>query len=225
MNEAAERHGFIVVYPSQPSHAHPQRCWNWYDRGHQKRDAGEPAQLAALTRQVIESHHADPARIYVAGLSAGGAMATILGEAYPDLFAAVGVHSGLPARAANDLGSALRAMSGTSAHEGLLSSRVPVIVFHGDADTTVHPSNADAILASHSASGHVVTQEHVTAPDGTSAMRTHHADKNGRVMAEHWVLHGGNHAWSGGCVNHTLSSARGPSASDEMLRFFKSHAL
>ncbi len=136
MNEAARRQGCFVLYPAQSRQANPQRCWNWFKHNHQERGRGEPALLVAMTRNVMAQHAIDPARVYVAGLSAGGAMATILGAAYPDVYAALGVHSGLAAGAAKDLPSALAAMqSGGRADSGAVS-RLPTIVFHGDADTT-----------------------------------------------------------------------------------------
>jgi poly(hydroxyalkanoate) depolymerase family esterase len=114
MNAAAREQGFYVLYPAQAQKANPSRCWNWFKHNHQARGRGEPALLAGMTRAVIDRHGIDPQRVYVAGLSAGGAMAAILGVAYPDLFAAVGVHSGLPAGAARDLPSALAAMHGAA---------------------------------------------------------------------------------------------------------------
>ena len=146
MNEAARAEGCFVLYPAQSQQANPQRCWNWFKHSHQERGRGEPALLAAMTRQVMERHDIDPARVYVAGLSAGGAMAAILGETYPDLFAAIGVHSGLASGSAKDLPSALAAMrSGADAAASAVAG-VPTIVFHGDADATVHPDNGHHVI-------------------------------------------------------------------------------
>ena len=146
MNEVAQARGFYVLYPAQSRQANPHGCWNWFQHDHQQRDRGEPALLAGMTRQTMEQHAIDPRRVYVAGLSAGGAMAAILGAAYPDLYAAVGVHSGLAAGAATGLAAALAAMRGGAAGSGG-PHRVPTIVFHGDADSTVHPANGDEVMA------------------------------------------------------------------------------
>ena len=147
MNDAALANGFFVLYPAQSQQANPQRCWNWFKHNHQARGRGEPELLAGMTRDVMARYAIDPTRVYVAGLSAGGAMAAILGDAYPDLFAAVGVHSGLATGIAKDLPSALGAMNGGGSRPNGAASGVPTIVFHGDADATVHPGNGDHVIA------------------------------------------------------------------------------
>ena len=145
MNELAREMGFAVLYPAQSQDANPARCWNWFDKDHQQRGHGEPAVLAGLTHAVMTEHGFDARRVYVAGLSAGGAMAAVLGQAYPDLYAAVGIHSGLASGAADDLMSALSAMQhGQAANapaRGGVADPVPTIVFHGDSDAVVHPDN------------------------------------------------------------------------------------
>ncbi|HEY8357500.1 MAG TPA: PHB depolymerase family esterase, partial [Ramlibacter sp.] len=146
MNEAAREQGCFVLYPAQSRQANPQGCWNWFKHSHQQRGRGEPALLAGMTRDVMQKHGIDPARVYVAGLSAGGAMAAILADTYPELYAAAGVHSGLAAGSANDLSSALGAMRTGSAGGAAKASARPIIVFHGDADRTVHPSNGAHVL-------------------------------------------------------------------------------
>src|SRR5690606_23178977 len=160
MNAQADRHGFAVLYPAQSRSANQSACWNWFQPGHQAAGRGEPAILADMAREAAERHAIPSNRLFVAGLSAGGAMAAILGTAYPDVFAAIGVHSGLPAGAARDLESALAAMKrgaatagGSGAARGAATARRPMrtIVFHGRQDRTVHPSNgrqvAEAALA------------------------------------------------------------------------------
>lgn len=224
MNELARTEGFYVLYPEQSARANPQRCWNWFKSQHQQRDRGEPATLAAITRHVMASHGIDPARVYVAGLSAGGAMAAVLGQAYPDLFAAVGVHSGLAPGAATDLPGALAAMKG---HETAapVPCRVPTIVFHGDADATVHARNGTAVFDAARPGDATVRSERRTQRKGRAATCHQCVTDDGRVMAEHWVVHGGAHAWSGGHSAGSYTDPAGPDASAEMLRFFLSHRL
>ena len=233
MNAHARQAGFAVLYPEQTQHANAQKCWNWFKPQHQQRGRGEPALLAALTQHVVADVGADPARVYVAGLSAGGAMADILGRCYPDVFAAVGVHSGLPRGAANDVMSALGAMrSGAPAGAGGPGPVPPVIVFHGDADTTVHPSNGAAVV---DAAGRraVAGQGAAEAPQvtqgrsegGRGFTRTVYRAAGNRGALEHWQLHGVGHAWSGGDARGSYTEPKGPDASAEMLRFFRAHAL
>lgn len=230
MNQLARENGFLVLYPAQTQHANSSKCWNWFKSQHQQRGRGEPALLAALTQSVIDAHDVDPDRVYVAGLSAGGAMADILGRSYPDLFAAVGVHSGLPSGAASDLMSALAAMkSGPSAAASNATGGpgVPTIVFHGDADGTVHARNGEAVVqAALAAQDGAATQ--VQASDGRSAQgraytRRVHVDAHGLAAVEQWLLHGAGHAWSGGSARGSYTDPSGPDASAEMLRFFLSH--
>jgi poly(hydroxyalkanoate) depolymerase family esterase len=226
MNALASAHGFLVLYPEQSARANPQRCWNWFKHSHQQRGRGEPALLAGMTREVMAQHGADPARVYVAGLSAGGAMAAILGDTHPDLFAAVGVHSGLAAGAAQDLPSALGAMrTAPPRGAGAPTSGVPTIVFHGDADGTVHPDNAAAVIAASVPPGMTVETQQGVAAGGRRFTRVlHQRAGDSAPRAEHWVVHAAPHAWSGGDPAGSYTDPRGPDASAEMLRFFLAHA-
>lgn len=223
MNDAALAQGFFVLYPAQSQQMNPQRCWNWFKHSHQARGRGEPALLAGMTREVMARHAIDPNRVYVAGLSAGGAMAAILGDAYPDLYAAVGVHSGLAAGVATDLPSALGAMRGGGTTTRAEASGMPTIVFHGDADTTVHPGNGEQVITASVGTAAAVEVEHLKGADGRATTRRVHRADDGTVVAEHWLVHGAAHAWSGGSAEGSYTDARGPDASAEMLRFFLEH--
>ena len=226
MNRLAEERGFIAAYPEQPASANPSACWNWFDVAHQTRDEGEPAILAGVTRAVMAEFAVDPARVYVAGLSAGGAMAAILSAIYPELYAAAGVHSGLPRGAAADLPSALAAMRSSPARPARRAShtngRVRTIVFHGANDKIVHPSNATAILADARAGLADPAQESILAgaAAGRTYTRTLVMDGRGVLQAEYWAIDGLGHAWSGGSPEGSFTDAHGPDASREMLRFF-----
>jgi poly(hydroxyalkanoate) depolymerase family esterase len=223
MNELADELGFVVAYPEQASAANVSRCWNWFQGADQKRDAGEPSLIAGITQEVIARCEVDPNRVYVAGLSAGGAMAAIMGRTYPDLYAAVGIHSGLPYAAARDVSSALAAMRGGARPAGMAAGErigaLPTIVFHGDADTTVHPSNGESAIAQ--ATQDLALQK---IQDGEESGRKYtlitQRDESGQPALEHWLVHGAGHAWSGGSASGSFADPRGPDASRAMLRFF-----
>lgn len=240
MNQLAEEQLFCVLYPAQPMNANSSKCWNWFKADDQQREGGEPAILAGMTRQVIGTYGLDANRVYVAGLSAGGAMATSLAMTYPDLFAAVGVHSGLPHGVAQSLPDALAVMQGgtgplggaSTSRASTWASHVPAVVFHGDRDTTVHPSNADRVVAQYAAGrtanggegGLNKRVERGRVPGGYAYTRTSHHDADGQACLEQWVIHGAGHAWSGGDARGSYTDPRGPDAAREMLRFFLSHA-
>jgi poly(hydroxyalkanoate) depolymerase family esterase len=232
MNELAERVGLYVAYPAQSRQAHAQRCWNWYEPRDQGRGAGEPAIIAGLTRAVTAAHPIDPARVYIAGLSAGGAAALNIARAYPDLYAAVGVHSGLAAGCARDLGSALMAMQvgapglGTTTPFGApaAATRVPTIIFHGEEDGTVSVRNADQVLAQASIAGLTARSETIEGR-GHPFTRTRYRDESGRVIVEDWRVRGAGHAWSGGRPEGSYTDREGPDASRAMLDFFAEHRL
>jgi poly(hydroxyalkanoate) depolymerase family esterase len=226
MDQAALEQGFLVLYPAQTQGANSSRCWNWFKHNHQGRGRGEPALLSAMTLEVVERYGVDPQRVYVAGLSAGGAMAAILGEAYPDVFAAVGVHSGLPCGAATDVASAFAAMgNGAAARPTARGATPPTIVFHGDQDTTVHPVNGEHVLAAASSGTGSTPPEFERARSGNGRNYTRRVfrDPAGRAVAEHWTVHGSGHAWSGGRVGGSYTDPSGPDATAAMLRFFFSH--
>jgi poly(hydroxyalkanoate) depolymerase family esterase len=236
MNELAEQKKCIVLYPEQLSKANSMRCWNWFQTAHQERHAGEPGMIAALTRRVIQSHNADPARVYIAGLSAGGAMAAVVAGLYPELFAALGVHSGIPTGVASDVVSALSAMRRGARRPALAEekdSMMPTIVFHGSGDKTVHPDNGDQIaeaaLAALGASGLALEKSQRTeksaASTGSSrsALRTLYRAADGKAYVEHWSVGSGPHAWSGGNTAGSFTDPQGPDASLAMLEFFLQH--
>ena len=254
MNALAEEHGFVVLYPEQAPRSNSSKCWNWFVPGDQRRGGGEPELLAAMTRHIVATEGIDGARVYAAGLSAGGAMAAILGREYPDLYAAVGVHSGLPQGAAHDVASAFSAMQGGAVPAGLgglpsaglfgvaqaapaaaraPGAGAPVIVFHGDRDSTVHPGNGQQVVAAAldtaSAAGGIVTDRETTTAGGRTVSRTVHRSARsagaGPALAEHWVVHGAGHAWSGGSTAGSYTDVQGPDASREMVRFFETHPL
>jgi len=220
MNALAEEYGCLIAYPAQSHQANAQRCWNWFNAVDQQRGQGEPSILAGLTHDIMTRYVVDPQRVYVAGLSAGGAMAAILGTQYPDLYAAVGVHSGLPFGAAHDLSSALAAMQGEFRRQAPGRS-LPLIVFHGDRDTTVHPANGEELIRRRRRhASDAVAVEPGQVPNGHAYTRTVHQRQDGTIQAEHWVVHGSGHAWSGGDTRGSYTDGRGPSASREMMRFF-----
>lgn len=226
MNLLAKERGVIVVYPGQSSQNHPNRCWHWFDPAHTTRDMGEAAMIASLTRRVLATHGADPARVYVAGLSAGASMALALAHAYPDLYAAAGVHSGLALGAARDQASAIMSMQ--RGNPGARLARpVPTIVFHGSHDRVVHPRNGRlvAIRAREPYVGLRHVQSAGRNPNGHDYAKSIDRINTGRPLVEYWSIQAGGHAWSGGSPRGRFTDPKGPDASHEMLRFFLRHSL
>ncbi|MDP4003934.1 PHB depolymerase family esterase [Methylobacterium sp. NEAU K] len=232
MNQLAERAGLFVVYPAQSRQAHVQRCWNWYEPRDQRRASGEPAIIAGITQAVMAAHAIDPNRVYIAGMSAGGAAALNIARAYPDLYAAVGVHSGLAAGCARDLGSALMAMQvgapglapAVQVGAAPAGQRVPTILFHGEDDGTVTVRNADQVLAQADVAG-LTARSETFEGRGHPFTRTRYRDGTGRVVVEDWRVRGAGHAWSGGRPEGSYTDADGPDASRAMLDFFAEHRL
>ena len=236
MNTLADEHGFIVAYPAQEARANGTKCWNWFRAQDQARDRGEPAVIAGITREVAAGHRIDERRIFVAGLSAGGAMAVVLAATYPELYAAVGVHSGLPYAAAHDVPSAFAVMkSGVPGRSPLspdgdarggAAPAIPAIIFHGDRDATVSAANAEAIVrqvrATRPGDALHPTTSRGTSSSGQAYTRTVLADGARQPVIEHWILHGAGHAWSGGSAGGSFTDPSGPDASAEMIRFFYS---
>ena len=223
MNALAERDGFLVCYPAQTASANGQRCWNWFSADDQRRGRGEPSLIAGITREIMTRYAVDPHRVYVAGLSAGGALAATMGQTYPDLYAAVGVHSGLACGAAHDVSSAFSAMrkGGGAPRREADAAGVPTIVFHGDRDQTVNPVNADEVATQTLNGADVrIWVEDGQVEGGHGWRRTRHLGPDGRAIVEVWAVHGAGHAWSGGSAAGSYTDPQGPDASGEMLRFF-----
>ena len=222
MNALAERHRLVVAYPAQTATHNPNACWNWFRPGDQARGAGEPAIIAGITEALVAEFGVPADRTFVAGLSAGGAMAVVMGETYPELYAAVGVHSGLAHGSASDVVSAFAAMrrAPAAAAPALPQGAPRVIVFHGDADPTVHFSNAAQILARAAAGGATDAPVRVNGKGRRSATCTRVRSAEGAVQAELWMVDGAGHAWSGGSATGSYTDSRGPDASGEMVRFF-----
>lgn len=225
MNELALERDFVVLYPAQGQTANVSRCWNWFKHNHQQRGRGEPSILAGMTQAVMKQHNIDPQRVYVAGLSAGGAMAAILGDTYPELFAAVGVHSGLATGSATNVQGALGAMKSGAAATVASGQTPPTIVFHGDQDATVHPSNGEQVVAASAGAAQPELEQGSSSSNGRAYTRRIYREAGGAVQAEHWAVHGAGHAWSGGSARGSYTDAQGPDASEEMLRFFWANKL
>lgn len=235
MNELAESHGFLVAYPAQTTRANGANCWNWFETAEQSRGGEEVSLIAGIAHEIRKTHCVDERRVFVAGLSAGAAMAVILGATYPDVFAAVGVHSGLPIGSARDVPSAFAAMRGSRAgppsalrpgRDTTPSRGVPTIIFHGDSDITVNASNG-AEVAAQAMSAYASTGESLReqalprkSAQGREFTATRYLDSSGHALVEHWVVHGASHSWSGGNSDGSYTDPKGPNASAEMVRFF-----
>jgi poly(hydroxyalkanoate) depolymerase family esterase len=228
MNELAEKHGCLVAYPEQSNDAYGSRCWNWFDEAHHHRGSGEPALIAGVATKIMSDYAVDPGKVFVAGLSSGGAMAVIVGRSYPDLFTAIGCHSGLAHGAALHRFGAMQAMlhgaDVDARYAAKTAGSVPTIVFHGDLDSTVHPKNGGRVVEQSIQAGPAgmvfVASQETGEATGRSFTRDIHRSKSGDIVAEQWMVHGAGHAWSGGNRRGSYTDANGPDASEEMMRFF-----
>ncbi|HEU4562912.1 MAG TPA: PHB depolymerase family esterase, partial [Longimicrobium sp.] len=232
-NHAAAGAGVIVAWPEQPQANQPMKCWAWYDPAHQSAARGEPALIAGIARQVMAAHRVDPKRVFIAGVSAGAAMAVNTAASYPELFAAVGTHSGIGYRAATEVPQALTVMrSGVSdpailayALQDALGGRtLPLIAIHGGADAVVSPVNSRQLAAQWAG----VHRLQSSAPErttegGLGVERTVWKDADGKPMVELRIVDGLGHAWSGGSPEGTYTDARGPDASRTILQFLLAH--
>jgi poly(hydroxyalkanoate) depolymerase family esterase len=249
MNDVAEANRFLVVYPEQSRRANLLRCWNWFRPEHQERGAGEPSILAAVVGQVQSTYNVDPDRVYVAGVSAGGAMAAILAATYPDLFAALAVLAGAEFKAASSASEGFAAMKrggpdptrqGQLAFEVMGSGiaqakrrRMPVIVFHGTADDRVAPVNADQVIdqwdktnaclaVEHAETGFSLTERVISSevPGGYAYQKHVYVEHDSKLLMEKWLVQGLGHAWSGSPKPSKYGDPKGPNASAEIWRFF-----
>jgi poly(hydroxyalkanoate) depolymerase family esterase len=239
MNDLADQQGFLVVYPAQRARANGQKCWNWFDTKDQVREQGEPSLIAGLTLEVAAGYAVEEQHIFIAGMSSGAAMAVIMGATYPELFAAVGAHSGLPYGAAYDLSSAFAAMWGSttlfglpmlvtqrSPHWSTATRPVPTIVFHGDEDSTVRPHNGDEIinqavqLAGLAHGDLEKSVKRIRRSNGREYTATSYRFAATQSVIEHRALHGAGHAWSGGSPDGSHTDPEGPDASAQMVEFF-----
>ena len=225
MNAIAQKHGLAVAYPAQTRSDNASSCWNWFSPSNQARGKGEPAIIASLTRGLMEEFGLGRGDVFVAGLSAGGAMAVILADTYPDVFSAAGIHSGLARGTASSLLSAISAMrsGGTPAPAATTRGRagqgVRRIIFHGDADGTVHPANAQQIVVA-AVGKREPAQVSPLSAAGRDYVRSDYRAKDGSIDVELWQIKGTGHAWSGGKSGGSFTDAKGPDASSEMVRFF-----
>lgn len=245
MNAAAERRGWLVLYPEQSARYHATKCWAWYDPAHQVAGAGEPAIIAGMTAQIAAEHHVDPARIFLAGVSAGGAMASLVAAAYPRQFAALALHSALVYRAARTMPDALGVMQrGVSSPEphaeeafaamGDAARVVPALVIHGGADAVVAPINgAQAarqwFLTNALSIGQPLdttsgaTDRRERSEGGYTVTQSAYRAKNGLVLSELVMVRELGHAWSGGATEGSYTDPRGPDATALVVDFFVRH--
>lgn len=249
MNALADENNFLVVYPEQVAAANPLRCWNWFDAKHQGRDEGEPALIAAVVQGIHSSYTIHARRVYVVGISAGGAMAVVMAANYPELFAGLGVIAGEEYKAATTVEAGLASMKaggpdpnqqGLLAYQAMQKSlagtkkRMPVIAFHGSKDPYLNPLNTDQLIAqwaqtndylddgkdNDSVSIQSPNETKGAVPNGYSYTRSQYKDSGGRLLMEKWIVESLGHAWPGSPIPNQFADPKGPKASAEIWRFF-----
>jgi poly(hydroxyalkanoate) depolymerase family esterase len=250
MNSIAERENFLVLYPAQSVEANTDKCWNWFEPAHQERGKGEPSLIAGMTQSIISKYKIDANKVYIAGMSAGGAMTTLVGASYPDIFAAIGVGAGLEYKAANDLLSAVAAMEtggpdpnqqGGLAYLNMGSAArvLPTILFHGDADLVVNVVNAHQTIAQWAQTSDYADDglDNDSVSDLTASItqgkveggyeydKYVYQNSKGKSIMEKWIVKTMGHKWSGGSTSGSHTDPKGPDASEEMIRFFFEHPL
>lgn len=240
MDALAETEGFVVAYPEQSAQTISTKCFRWYEPAHQARDVGEPKDLADGTIEIVAAHGVDAERVYVAGISAGAAMAVILGATYPDRFTAIGVVAGIEYKGATSIGDAFTTtMSGGPSPDaqgalafaamGARARAVPTFVVHGTSDGIVAKVNGDQVAAQWLKTNTLVlgagTIDPVAALTGNAGYPftrfVYRATGNGASVVEHYVVDGLGHAWPGGKDGGSYSDKRGPNASALVWGFFK----
>jgi poly(hydroxyalkanoate) depolymerase family esterase len=225
LNTAADDRRVLIVYPEQPATAHPRTCWTWYDEAHQSRDRGEPSLIAGITRAVMSKYRVDSSRVYIAGISAGGAMAAIVAAEYPELYAAIGVHSGVPVGAARSVTEALGVMQRGPADADALpamSVKATAFIAHGADDAIVSPRNGELLARQWAAALGATVESKGQGPDG---VEVHRFSRDGTVAVEWWSIGGVGHAWSGGSADGTFTAPAGPSVTNALVTFLLGHSL
>jgi poly(hydroxyalkanoate) depolymerase family esterase len=235
MNNLAESKGFIVVYPQQDSNANPMSCWNWFNSQDMQRGSGEPSLIAGITQQVEHQYKVDPNRVYLAGFSAGGAMADVMAATYPDLYSAVGIGSGLQYGGINPTLSPTQAGQQVLAAMGSHARAVPVLIFQGGQDNIVPPDNATKLVQQWQTTDNLITAgsfpavptqtQNLQSPGGQAYTVSHYADAKGLDMLQSWAVPSMSHAWSGGCGCQSYANPPGPDESTAMYSFFVNHPM
>ena len=242
VTELADKLNLLVLLPEQPETANPKKCWTWYDAAHQRRDAGEPSLIAGMTRQTLGDWAVDSQRVYITGISAGAAMASVMAIAYADVFAAAGLHSGIPYRAAANVMEGVAAMTrGASdpvqlattamADMGPRARAIPAIIVQGLADAVVKPVNAEhtrdmwltmnALVRRDAAPAVRPTAEQRSEAGGLGVITSCYPSRQVTTGCEVTTVfvEGLGHAWSGGSKAGTFTDERGPDATDVILKF------